>query len=194
MYIAIASGKVKTIQAASTIASIQYGSPYVVKTTAAHDLETGDMVQLSPLPGLTFTTTVIDSETFSLNETANGGLIWTPVSGSVTHVGYATAAVATDGTQIPPGTNFSMHFSINTLNAGYIRCEFEDSDEASFNDRLPGPSFCSPAAPITSGDSYSAPVSQWPGMYISGTGDVMRCKVFLNGGPGASANFSAFLG
>ena len=192
----LASGEAITIQANSTIASITPGQPYVVQTTAAHGLSTGALVQLSCMAGAIFTATVINSTSFSLNETASGGAIFTPASGTVQHVGQATTPVATDGTQIPSGTSFAYHFTFNSLTGtGTARGQFEDADQTNFTDARPGPSFCTTPGPITnqSPESYSATSSQWPGMRVSSTGDTMRAKVFVSGGPGTAINFTAFL-
>ena len=186
----LATGKVKTIRPDVPIEFIQGGSPYVVTTTQPHQLESGDLVQLSFVPAFVFTITVFSATKFWLNETLQGGLLLNSQTATVKHLGYTTNAFRTDQSAIPPGTQFYYSCAFNNLNQGCARVEFDDT--ADYNDGPPGPAYCTSPGPISQ-DSFTAPSYAWQGMNVSQPGNNMRCKVFLTGGPGSQVNFTAFL-
>ncbi len=195
-----ALAKVKTIQANSTITAATNASPIAVTTSAAHLLETGDIVQISGSVGNTaangkFVVTKTGATTFTLNN-SNGNGAWTS-GGTVVHLGFATAAVLVDNTVFTSAPDFTLQARFEALTSGAkARIHFIDSADSLFVTAQPVLTFQAPgpiASNLSADKMFSAKSYDVPDVRIAASGDNMKVDVYISGGPGASLQFSAWL-
>ena len=192
MAVYLASGKHKTLQATSSISAIGNASPIQITTAAAHGLETGDIVQITGAPAASnangqWVLTVIDTSNFTLNA-SRGACCPTTASGTSTHIGYATPAIATDSSLFPSGpTDFTMEWQLLSISSSNARGEFQDATEAAFATAQPGPSWSANSS-TTLSTSYNA----FP-IRVASSGDTLRFLIYPEGGAGSACQFTALL-
>ncbi len=198
--LAFATAKVKTIQADSTITAATNASPIAVTTSAPHLLETGDIVQISGAVTLTaangrFVVTKTGASTFTLNN-SNGNGTWAS-GGTVKHIGFATAAVLVDNTVFTTAPDFMLQARIESLTSGAnVRFEFVDSADSLFVTAQPIVTFQAPgpiASNLSADKMFTVKKYDVPDTRIAASGNNMKANVYVSGGPGAVAQFSAWL-
>ena len=188
----VVSSKTKSLQFNSTIAGATEAAPILITTTAAHGLETGDIVFVNGVAGNTaangtFTVTVSSATSFLLNHSSGNGAYSS--GGTVQHEGFQSMPVLVDNTVFPdPSACARIRFDLIALSASTsIRAHVSDAADAGFLTQQPGP-FFSMAGPVN--DAGVSVMSMWPDARIGGPNNYVRASVYLNGNPGASAKFS----
>lgn len=199
--ISIKSGKVKTLQANVTISGAVAATGLIKLTTSAvNALETGDIVQISGVTGTTeangqFVITVVDTTHFSLN---NSVFLNAYVSGGTgVHIGYATAATLVDNTVFASVPDYTLQARIESLSSGSnARIGFFDAVDLAFVTEQPLKVFqvAGPVASNLSADvMFTAKRYDTPDTRMGASGDNLRVKIYISGGPGSVAQFSAWL-
>lgn len=89
--------------------------------------------------------------------------------------------------------SWSLMAQVEALSAGSsVRLHLQDSADSTFRNAMPGPIFAANGA-LSSVRQFSAAYSSCPGLQFGDTGNSVRLMVFLDGGPGSSCTFSAWL-
>lgn len=196
MAISIASSKLKTLQSNITITAASNAAPIAITASAAHGLETGDILQISAVTGNLAANglhivTVVDSTHFSLNQ-SNGSGAWVS-GGTCAHIGFQPASIAVDNTVYAASNpSWSLNIDIFALTAGSsIRAHFQDSANGTFVDAQPGPTFGFPGA-LNGLKQFSASWKDFT-LNFGNAGNSARLLLFISGGPGSSATFTATL-
>ena len=197
MQITVATAKSKTIVGASTISAATNTTPIAITTTAAHGLETGDVVQNSGVIGNlaangNFVVTVTSSTAFTLNN-SNGSGAYTS-GGSVAHIGYATPAALIDNTVLLTPKDFTLVVRIEASSPGSTtRFQFEDTADLNFVTGLP----VAQGATVGGFSPASDYKRSWkkedePDLRQASPGNNLRLKM-LNSTVGATFTFSAWM-
>ena len=144
--IMIASGKVKTVgsQSLTITGAASSGGKVNITTSAAHGLETGDVVYISGVVGTVeangrWSITVIDSTHFTLD---NSTFVTAYTSGgTAAHVGYVTASQLIDNTvfsTVPNNLAFKFRMTSQS-SGGKFRFHFQDTGDTAFLTAMAGP-------------------------------------------------------
>lgn len=195
--IAFLTAKTKTLAANGTITGGTNAGPIVI-TSTAHGLETGDIVQISGVVGLTaangrYTITKVDANSYSLNN-SKGNAAYSS-GGTAVHIGFACAAVLVDNTVFTSVPDFTLKFAAESMSSiTGVRAEFTDSADSSFVTEQPLVVFAlAGTLGLANGRKYSAKKADLPDARMAASGDNMRLKMYLSGGPGATGQFSAWI-
>lgn len=145
----IASGKVKTLQAALTVTGCTTGGAATVASTTGW--ENGDLFIASGLVGLTgganaiWQATVTSGTVITFKSIGTGlaptfGGTWTS-GGTLTHIGFVTAALTLDNTVfVSPNPDWTLRMRVEALSASTgLRMHVLDTGDAFAADIKPGP-------------------------------------------------------
>ena len=183
--------KTKTLVASSTITAATNASPIAVTTSAAHGLETGDIVVIAGAVGNTaangqFTVTVVDATHYTLNGSSGNGA-WTS-GGTATHVGFSLPSFTTDNTVFPQNSDFTVKTRIAALSANTgVTFHYSDSSDSGATFR-PGPFYSRYGYLNKTNDALmSWKREDWPQAKLGNPGDCLRLNVYLEGQYGAMA-------
>jgi len=191
--------KAKTLVANGTITAMTGVNALIQCTVTAHGLETGDIVQISgvasPAGGANgqWVVTKVDANNFTLNNSLGTGT-WAS-GGTVVHIGFATPALLVDNTVFASAPDFTLQGRIESLSSGSnARMLFTDAADAAFVTEQPLAAFHQPGAIAVSYDvTKSYKKEDTVDARIAASGDNFRAKLYISGGPGSKATFSAWL-
>lgn len=183
--------KTKTLVASSTITAATNASPIAVTTSAAHGLESNDIIAISGAVGNTavngqFTVTVVDATHFTLNGSSGNGA-WTS-GGTVAHIGFSLPSFTTDNTVFPQNSDFTVKTRIATLSANTgVTFHYNDSSDGGATFR-PGPFYSRfGALGLTNDALMSWKREDWPQAKFGNPGDRLRLNAYLEGAYGVAA-------
>ena len=185
----LAIGKSKTLVANGTITAGTVAAP-ISLTSTAHGLETGDMVFITGVVGLTaangkWIVTKVDANNYTLQNSV-GNAAWS-AGGTVVHLGWSATAVF-DNTVFPLGmTRTSFRTRIDSLDQGAtLRTVWEDTADAAFTTAQPFWSVDKPGriAPGYGEASFLEVNEMWPSLRAASAGNSIRVSHYLIGGVG----------
>jgi hypothetical protein len=207
--ISLASAKVKTLVADLVITGAVASGALTKLTCVAHGLETGDILQVTGVTGTVeangqWTVTRVTADTFTLDGST---FLNAYVSGGAAkHIGFATAAGTVDNSVFTTKPDFTLKARLEYLDSGAnARIIFEDAADTAFATRQPVAVFQAPGkvggttAGAFSGKAgelekqYMTKSYDVPDVRMAASGDVLRAKIFISGGAGKSAQFSAWM-
>ncbi len=190
--------KTKTILADTTITGGTNAGPIVI-TSVAHGYETGDMLQISGVVGLTaangqFVITKLTADTYSLNN-SKGNAAYSS-GGTASHIGFACAALLVDNTVFASGIpDFTIQGRLESLTSGgKVRIQFTDAADSSFVTEQSLATFQHSGAIAVANDKmFTVKKYDVPDARFAASGDNSRMKVFISGGAGVVAQFSGWI-
>lgn len=188
-----------TIQANATVSAMTGVNALIaVTTSAAHGLNTGDIVQISGVASPAgaangqWVITKTSATAFTLNNSLGSGT-WAS-GGTVVHIGTSSPALLVDNTVFTAVPNFTLFGRVEVLTGSNVRFAFFDAADASFVTEQPLFAFEDVAGVAKSYDvTESHKYEDLPDARMAASGDNLRVKIYLNGGPGATATWSAWL-
>lgn len=199
-YLSLAAAKVKVLKAPVTITGAVLSGGHL-QITGTHSFEVGDIVQISGVGGAVeaniqgVVSSVSTTVSFKLENTPYAVTSYTS-GGIATHIGWATPTGLIDNTVFATTSDVTLQARVEALTVGNARVHFVDSADSGFVTAQPLETFqvAGPVAANLSADIMSsARKYQVPGLRIGASGDNVRVLLFLDGGTGASAQFSAWL-
>lgn len=191
----IVSGLTKTIQAPQTISGAATGVITVGSTTG---WATGDIALISGVGGATGVNglvrlAVASSTTFTVTSLSNGATLTFGGSytsgGTVTHVGFQSAALTLDNTVFASvNPDFTLKNEIAALSAATgVRVHISDTGDAFANDIKPGPCFFAYGTQALLTGGYAAEAKRYDaqGLRLGNANNGLRLNVFIEGALGA---------
>jgi len=201
----IATNFTKTIQAAQSVSGAASGVITVGSTTG---WATGDLALVSGVGGATGVNglvylTVSSGTTFTLKDIGTGatkafGGSYTS-GGTVTHIGYQTAALTLDNTVFTAANpNFVLFPEVTALSNGTSAANFRihvsDTGDAFVADIQPGPAFfgygymaaASNGIVVPSLEDQAYTQADWPSARLGNANNALRANVFLSTATGAA--------
>ena len=196
--LSFALAKVKTLLANITITGAATSSGVINIAATGHGLETGDIVQISGVTGTVeangqWVVTVPDANHFKLNNSTFANAY--TAGGTAVHIGFATSAVLVDNTVFASYPNFAIQGRIESLSAGSnARMVFTDAADSAFVTEQPLEVVQVKGLVGLSYDKVST--RKWydiPDARLAASGNNLRLKMYISGGPGSVCQFSAWL-
>jgi hypothetical protein len=197
--ITIAQSKVKTLVSNIVITGAASSGGLIALTASGHGLESNDIVNASAIGGVPaatgqWTVTVLSSSVFTLNNSVFGGTYTS--GGLAVHVGFSASAITDNvaiGNPAPDSTTLKVQLS-SLSPAASVRFAVFDAYDAGFTSEEPIASFNAAGSTNPSADEmWNLRLPQTPDWRIGNSGDVVRIKALISGGPGTSATFSAWI-
>jgi hypothetical protein len=186
----------KAIVSTKNVSGATNASPIVITTSAAHGLETGDIVQIASVAGNTaangqWVIAVASSTTFSLVNSA-GNAAYTS-GGTVAHLGYSWNSLADDTVFASSGATFKgFAAQVSQITSGSnVRVVVEDAADSSFVTAQPV-AIWQANGELVLDRNFSIGKYDLPDLRIGASGNNLRFKVFCSGGAGKTSSVAAF--
>lgn len=193
--------KAKTLNADVTVTGAVLAGGHL-QITGTHAYEVGDIVSISGVTGAVeanivgIVSSISTTVSFKLENTPCA--VTSYVSGGIVkHIGWATPLVLVDNAVFPTVPDMTFKARLERLDASCnARIVFTDSGDVSFLTAQPLATFAA-AGGIDKGLSqdknWNAKAAEMPGFRAGVAGDNCRVLVYLDGGAGKVAQFSAWL-
>lgn len=195
---AFVTGKTKTILADLTITAAVSAGGLVKLTSAAHGLETGDILQISGIVGTVeangqWVITKVDANTFTLDNSVFATAYTS--GGTAKHIGWACAGVNVDNTVFATKPDFTLQARVETLSSGAnVRVKFEDAADTAFVTFQSLATFQAAGPIVSSADKmFTARAADMPDARMTASGNTFRVKFYISGGAGKAAKLSAWM-